>query len=99
MEERLWTRLRDNRLGFKFRRQHPISDFVLDFYCEDARLAVEIDGPTHARQAKYDQWRNEQLEALGIVTLRLTLIGLPEDLTQVAEQIKAVCAGRVLPHP
>ncbi len=60
-EKTLWEHLRARRLGYKFRRQHPIGDFVLDFFCHEAKLAVEIDGEQHAEQATYDQWRNEGL--------------------------------------
>ena len=45
MEQRLWTRLRDRQFsGYKFRRQHPIGYFIVDFYCADRKLIVEIDG-------------------------------------------------------
>src|SRR5436190_1966667 len=48
-ETRLWTILRSRRLsGWKFRRQHPIPPYVLDFYCDEARLAIELDGSQHA---------------------------------------------------
>lgn len=48
-ETRLWSWLRDRRLaGFKFRRQHPIGRYVVDFYCPQARLVVEIDGDGHS---------------------------------------------------
>lgn len=46
-EEVLWKRLRNRQLGFKVRRQHPIGRFITDFYCAEARLAIEIDGDTH----------------------------------------------------
>jgi len=47
-EAKVWRRIRDRRLGFKLRRQHPIGRFILDFYCAEARLAIEIDGDIHA---------------------------------------------------
>ena len=72
-ETRLWSRLRDRRLaGWKFRRQYPIGNFVLDFYCPDVRLAVELDGGGHATEASaaYDAARSEWLSANGIQVLR-----------------------------
>jgi cyclase len=44
VEKILWKELRNNKLGYKFRRQHPISNFIIDFYCHEAKLAIELDG-------------------------------------------------------
>jgi very-short-patch-repair endonuclease len=50
-EQILWLKLRSRRLsGFKFRRQHPIDNYILDFYCNEAQLAIEIDGGQHAEE-------------------------------------------------
>jgi very-short-patch-repair endonuclease len=65
--------LRDRRLGgYKFRRQHPIKDFILDFYCPEKKLAVELDGGQHSEgsQMIYDQSRSAILEKEGIKVLR-----------------------------
>ncbi|KAB0671889.1 endonuclease domain-containing protein [Oryzomonas sagensis] len=72
-ENLLWMLLRDRRFcGFKFRRQHPISGYILDFYCHECRLAVELDGGGHAteEQATYDCERTKELEGAGIKVLR-----------------------------
>ncbi len=72
-EMRIWSRLRGRRLGgWKFRRQHPVGGFVLDFYCVEARLAVELDGGGHAmrEQAAYDEERSQRLSRGGIRVLR-----------------------------
>ena len=62
-EERLWDRLRSRRLaGSKFRRQHPIGRFVVDFYCVERGLAIEVDGPIHEEQPDEDRARQEYLE-------------------------------------
>jgi very-short-patch-repair endonuclease len=54
-ESILWDALRGRRLaGLKFRRQHPIGTFVVDFCCPDRRLAIELDGPVHAEQREHD---------------------------------------------
>ncbi|CAN5802036.1 hypothetical protein BH23GEM5_BH23GEM5_18350 [soil metagenome] len=70
-EERLWNSLRDRRLrGLKFRTQHAIDRFVLDFYCASARLVVEVDGAVHDRQTERDNARTAALEAHGLRVVR-----------------------------
>ncbi len=69
----LWSRLRQGRLdGLRFRRQHPIGPYVLDFYCADARLAVEVDGMAHdfSEQIRHDERRTERLSEARINVLR-----------------------------
>jgi len=72
-EMRIWSRLRGRRLnGWKFRRQYPACGFILDFYCVEARLAVELDGGGHAMpmQAAYDEERTRRLQQRGVRVLR-----------------------------
>jgi very-short-patch-repair endonuclease len=72
-ENLLWMFLRDRRFcGFKFRRQHPVSGYILDFYCHECKLAVELDGGGHAaeEQVTYDNERTKELERAGIKVLR-----------------------------
>jgi len=72
-EIRVWSHLRDRRLkGWKFRRQHPIGGFILDFYCPDACLGIELDGGGHAlpEQAARDQERERRLSESGVRLLR-----------------------------
>ncbi len=70
-EQKIWYLLRNrNFLGYKFRRQHPIGNYILDFYCPDAKLAIELDGSQHAENEKYDRQRSEILQADGIKVLR-----------------------------
>jgi very-short-patch-repair endonuclease len=97
----LWKRLRGENLGFRFRRQHPIGDFVLDFFCHAARLAVEIDGPDHAERQVYDGWRDECLGKQGIRTLRFPVRRVKFELGRVLEEIREACrAGcAAVPHP
>ena len=87
-EMMLWEAVRRKRLGVRMRRQHPINDFVLDFYCAEARLAIEIDGPVHAEQKGYDRARDEQLAEWGIRTLRVPEDRVREDLPAVLEEIR-----------
>lgn len=71
-EATLWRHLRNRNLGYKFRRQHPIEFFIIDFYCAEAKLLIEIDGESHfqEKQAEYDQERTECLESLGYKVIR-----------------------------
>jgi len=73
-EARLWRLLRNRQLGgWKFRRQHPAGPFVLDFYCHEAKLAIEVDGAGHhagQRRRVKDAARTRALEAEGIRVLR-----------------------------
>ncbi len=72
-EQRLWRILRDRRLsGFKFRRQHPIEGYIVDFYCIKAGLVIEADGAQHLdeQQLRYDARRSQVLQGLGVRVLR-----------------------------
>jgi very-short-patch-repair endonuclease len=70
----LWSRLRSNQTGFKFRRQHGVGKYILDFYCSEKGLAIEIDGSQHFKNdaVEYDNRRTQFLESLGIRVLRFT---------------------------
>ncbi|MDR3507555.1 MAG: endonuclease domain-containing protein [Caulobacteraceae bacterium] len=88
----LWDALRGRRLeGLRFRRQHPIGPYCLDFYCEAARLAVEVDGYSHdvgdrpERDLRRDAWVAEQ----GVRTLRIPARDVLDDLDTVLTAILA----------
>ncbi len=73
-EVMLWQILRGDRLnGLRFRRQHPIGPYILDFFCSAPRLAIEVDGAMHGyvERARHDAIRDAWLEAQGIKVLRL----------------------------
>src|ERR1700742_1676663 len=87
-----WLRLKNRRLGgFKFRCQHPIGPYILDFYCAEARLAVEIDGESHwsPEQAAHDARRDAYFRKMGIETLRLSTEALKRP-GQAADRILEV---------
>jgi very-short-patch-repair endonuclease len=73
VESKLWRHLRNRKLKYKFRRQHPIELFIIDFYCA-AKLLIEVDGALHfdKTQMEYDQARTEYLENLGYKVIRFT---------------------------
>lgn len=77
-------------LGFKFRRQYGIGAYVVDFYCTELNLAVEVDGVTHStdEEKEYDSRRDSDIGQLGIQFLRFTNPEIYEDLYNVLEKIK-----------
>ena len=72
-ERAAWYLLRNRATGLKFRRQYPIGDYVVDFYCFDPRLAVELDGSVHSQpsQVRKDRAKDAYLTSIGIKVLRL----------------------------
>ena len=91
----LWRRLRNGGVsGLKFRRQHPIGPFVLDFYCEAARLVVEVDGWGHnmSDQPQRDLGRDAWLVEQGLRVLRLPAVDVLKDADDVVRRI-ALTAG------
>ena len=71
-ELKLWSYLRNNKLGVRFKAQHPIDLFIADFYCHQVKLVVEVDGSIHNLQADYDEGRTAEIERFGIVVIRFT---------------------------
>ena len=97
-ELKVWIRIRGRQLdGWKFRRQHPIGPYFVDFYCPAARLVVEVDGPTHDEQAwAYDVRRQAYLEADGYRVLRISVHEIDRDPADVAATIRAALQDLVL---
>jgi len=92
-EAALWQALRGRRLaGLRFRRQHAIDQFIVDFYCSDKRLVVEADGSAHENQRGYDEARDHTLSALGFSVLRFTNDQILLSLDHVLETIAAQAA-------
>ncbi|MBN2118617.1 MAG: endonuclease domain-containing protein [Anaerolineales bacterium] len=88
-ETTLWHVLRNRQTGFKFRRQHPIERFIVDFYCAEAKLLIEVDGESHLElsQEEYDQARTEYLEELGYKVIRFTNNDVRSNIDAVANKI------------
>ena len=68
----LWQELREQKIGYRFRRQVSIDAFIVDFYCHELKLIIEVDGPIHEEQKEYDYEREEYLKNLGYFILRFT---------------------------
>jgi very-short-patch-repair endonuclease len=98
-EKNLWRVVRNRRLaGFKFRRQYPLGPYILDCYCPQARLVVELDGDSHADEEakKRDAERTGYLERRGLKVLRFWNVELAEDEESVVDGILRECAQRAI---
>lgn len=94
-ERKLWARLRSQQLGgFRFRQQHLVDRYILDFYCPSTRLAVELDGDSHIEQEMYDSARTTWLTANGYRVLRFTNSDVHENIESVLEAILTECKKR-----
>lgn len=91
-ENVLWQVLRNRQMcGLKFRRQHVLASFILDFYCVETKLVIEVDGDSHAEQVEYDQQRTAWLESQGCRVIRFTNFDVLENLSGVIETIQTMC--------
>jgi very-short-patch-repair endonuclease len=89
-EQALWKELKQSNLGgYKFRRQHSVGRYILDFYCPSQRLAIELDGDSHFTEEaiEYDRERTVFLNALNIRVLRFLNTDVHENLDAVYERI------------
>ena len=90
-EKILWRHLCGEAQGVRFRRQHTLLGFIVDFYAPGIQLAVEVDGPIHALQAEYDQDRSSILALHGVTVMRLAnddvLDNLPHALFRIRQKI------------
>ena len=95
-EAALWTELRNRRLnGYRFRRQHAIGRFVVDFYCSDARLVIEVDGPIHRSRRAEDRERDAELERRELRVIRFTNDEAMKEMPSVLGRI----AAHLTPNP
>lgn len=98
----LWSRLRRRALGVRVLRQHPVGPYVVDFFCPEARLAIEVDGRSHDGRGAADAARTAALERLGLAVVRVTNDDVLRDLDGTVARLAAVLAtrlGRPLPPP
>ena len=92
-EQRLWERLRRKQFnGIHFRRQQPIASYVVDFYCHEARLIIELDGGQHSEQNEKDAARTPELKSLGFHVIRFwnndVLKNMDGVLERIAEELR-----------
>lgn len=87
-ESILWYHLRDRRfLGYKFRRQMPVRNFIIDFVCVEKQLVIELDGGQHAENIAYDENRTKILNDVGFTVLRFWNNQILMDLENVLDEI------------
>ena len=101
-EVMIWQALRRQSTGLKFRRQHATGAFILDFFCSDAGLAIEIDGEAHSQgdRPRRDEARDAWLREAGIETLRIPAVEVLRDANAVVRGIVANATARLpLHHP
>ena len=102
-ETRLWSALRARQLqGMKFRRQHGIGPYIVDFYCSERSLVIEVDGDSHADddQIVKDQLRDAYLESLGLHVIRYLNDDIVKNLAGVLEDLTVkLTSGSTSPHP
>jgi very-short-patch-repair endonuclease len=90
-EKTLWLHLRNRKLsGFKFRRQHPISLYIVDFFCVEKKLSIEVDGSVHDSEEAYnnDSVRTEALDELGVHEIRFSNYEVQTKITEVLNKIE-----------
>ncbi len=96
-EHKLWDALRNRQIShFKFRRQHPIGPYIVDFYCAERGLVIEVDGGQHAQGILKDQKRTDYLTQMGCRVLRFWDHEVLLELDSVLEAIRLVLND---PHP
>jgi very-short-patch-repair endonuclease len=98
-ERTLWMHLRTKPQGYKFRRQHPAGNYIIDFYCHSLKLAIEADGSIHDKDdiMQADAERQKILEASGITFIRFTNEEIMLHMDYVIEKIDQVinkCTGK-----
>ncbi|MFA5556643.1 MAG: DUF559 domain-containing protein [Flavobacteriaceae bacterium] len=87
-EDLVWQEIRNQKLGVKFRRQHYIDNFIVDFVCLDKNLIVEVDGEYHETQKEYDENRTYELERFGFRIIRFTNDEVLKNTKEVLSKIK-----------
>ena len=95
-ERVLWRALRARQIGAKFRRQHPLGHYIVDFYCRAARLVIELDGGQHyePEHAAYDARRTRELVARGEAVIRFTNVDVLRTLDVVLDVIARAVTAR-----
>lgn len=88
-ERRLWKHISRKQIrGFDFDRQKPIDAYIVDFYCKELKLVIEIDGQSHDFKAEYDLKRQQRLESFGIKLIRFSEKKVLNDLDNVLSEIE-----------
>jgi len=89
-EQVLWHMLRRNNFGYKFKRQHSIGNFIVDFYCPTKKLVIELDGSQHLENKEYDEERRYYFESLGMQEIRFWNSEINSNLKEVIIKIESI---------
>jgi len=79
----LWQKIKQKSLGVQFHRQVPMLDYIVDFYCHEIQLAIEIDGNSHDNKFEDDLKRQQELEKYGVVFIRFTDLEVKKEMFSV----------------
>ena len=86
----LWQKIKNKALGVQFHRQVPLKEYIVDFYCHELMLAIEIDGDSHLYKYNYDKKRQGELENLGITFLRFSDFEVKQNMFSVALTLEQI---------
>lgn len=91
-EKILWAKIRNQQLGVKFRRQHGIGRYIVDFYCAECALVIELDGESHYNHSaqEYDAIRDNYMRSIDLQVLRFTNLDVMNNLDSVVRRIYEV---------
>ena len=89
-EALLWSKIRRKTLGYEFHRQVPIDEYIVDFYCRELRLAIEVDGSSHDNKHDYDQRRQSSLESLGVRFVRFEDRDVKQGIRDVLRELTTI---------
>lgn len=92
----MWKKIRNRQLGYKFRRQVGIEKYIVDFFCSELKLVIEIDGDTHfyGKQLRTDKIREKDINKLEIKIIRFMNIDVLYNLNSVLDSILEECKRR-----
>ncbi len=95
-EQKLWAAVRGKQLGVKFRRQHGIGRYIVDFYCPEVKLVIAVDGDSHYTETaqQQDAQRDAYMQSVGLRVLRFTNQDITQNMAGVYETIKRVIDDR-----
>ena len=86
----LWQQIKNKALGVQFHRQVPMLEYIVDFYCHELMLAIEIDGDSHLYKYEYDSKRQGELENEGVIFLRFTDLDVKQNMFSVGITLEQV---------
>jgi very-short-patch-repair endonuclease len=91
----LWLKIKGKTMGVEFHRQVPIDNFIVNFYCHELMLAIEVDGSSHDEKQDYDQNRQLILENLGVRFIRFSDIDVKQKMGWVLEELMICVEERI----